>query len=113
MPRKKTSESQMACEKASPILLPVVLDLMAAPSLRETLMTRMEALSGDKPCLVLDGRDVDRISTPCVQVLVAADLSLKDRGGSLAVAVVSDAFKQAMTRLGLDQTLTAWEARNG
>ncbi len=79
--------------------LPSVLDLTGAQSLRDTLV----ALLGDGS-LLLDASAVERMSTPCAQVLLAADLA----GSPFQVFEASDVFQAALADLGLQDEFKKW-----
>jgi chemotaxis protein CheX len=84
----------------SPIQLPPVLDLAAAEPLRRELTARW----GDGE-LRLNGAAVERIATPCLQVLAAAALSARNRQAAFRLSRPSDALRAAIADLGLRQTI--------
>jgi anti-anti-sigma regulatory factor len=77
--------------------LPVALDLLAATPLREVLRAQLE----NDSAIVLDGSKVERVSTACLQVLLAAALAARRRGGSFQLNAPSPALFNAVTDLGL------------
>jgi anti-anti-sigma regulatory factor len=77
--------------------LPSTLDLLAATPLREVLRAHLENGSA----IVLDGSKVERVSTACLQVLLAAALVARRRGGSFHLNAPSPALFDAVTDLGL------------
>src|SRR5262249_61613596 len=83
-----------------------VLDIRAAAPLRDG---RQKALKRGKP-VVLDAAQVDRLSTPCIQVLLAAGKSAEAGGGRVILAQASDAFVTAFSDLGLFAALMSWQA---
>ena len=85
----------------SRVTLGPVLDIRAAAPLRDGLQ---KALKRGKP-VVLDAAQVDRLSTPCIQVLLAAGKS-----GRIQLAQASDAFVAAFSDLGLFAALMSWQA---
>jgi chemotaxis protein CheX len=56
----------------------------------------------------IDGQDVERLSTPCVQVLLAAAKAMADKGGRFLVKNVSSGFERGMKDLGLEEYLLNW-----
>lgn len=81
--------------------LPPVLDLMASASLCEQL--RAGLLTGEP--LTLDGSEVERVSTACLQVLTAAALSARSHGLAFKLRAPSTTLVDALADLGLDQNL--------
>jgi len=76
--------------------LPASLDLTAALPLCEALRTLLE-----EGAMRLDARDVERISTPCLQVLAAAASSARARGIAFRLERASVVLAEAITDLGL------------
>jgi len=68
-----------------------------------------KALKRGKP-IVLDAAQVDRLSTPCIQVLLAAGKSAEAAAGRIVLAQASDAFVAAFSDLGLFANLMSWQA---
>ena len=83
--------------------LPSVLDLTGAQSLRDTLV----ALLGDGS-LLLDASAVERMSTPCVQVLLAAARAADLAGSPFQVLDASEVFQAALADLGLQDEFKKW-----
>jgi anti-anti-sigma regulatory factor len=92
-------------KKESRITLGPVLDIRAAVPLRDGLQ---KALKRGKP-LILDAAQVDRLSTPCIQVLLAAGKSAEGADNPMVLAHASDAFVAAFTDLGLFADLMSWQ----
>lgn len=82
---------------------PATLDLTAARDLRERLTT-MLAGSG----VALDMSAVERMSTPCMQVLLAAGRSADAAKVSFQIVDASDAFRAAVADLGLETQFSNW-----
>jgi anti-anti-sigma regulatory factor len=78
-------------------VLPSSLDLPAAGPLCRQLQEQV--LSGGP--VLLDGAAVDRVSTPCLQVLVAARRSTESRGLRFELRDPSAALTNALADLGL------------
>jgi two-component system, chemotaxis family, chemotaxis protein CheY len=73
--------------------LPPVLDLAAAEGFLDTLCRQMPA----EGQMHLDGSDVETLTLPCVQILLAAL-----QGGQVAIEHASSSFISAFEDLGLD-----------
>jgi chemotaxis protein CheX len=85
--------------------LPPSLDLLAAGPLCRQLQERL--LSGAP--MMLDGGAVDRVSTPCLQLLVASRRSAEARGLRFELREPSPVLSEALADLGLQQFLAAVE----
>ena len=81
-----------------------VCDLSAAAPLRNALIS---AVDGGGP-VAIDASAVQRLGTPCAQVLLSAERSLAARSGGGESAGASAAFTDAMRDLGLDDALDRW-----
>ncbi len=77
--------------------LPAMLDLTAADGLHAQIVDRI----GRDGALLLDGRDVVRVSTPCLQVLLAAGLRARAAGQPFALQAASAVLHDAVRDLGL------------
>jgi chemotaxis protein CheX len=83
--------------------LPQVLDLTQAQNLRDTMAARL----GSGP-LVLDASAVERMSTPCAQVLLAAGRAADLAGSPFRIINSSDVFQTALIDLGLEAEFKNW-----
>jgi anti-anti-sigma regulatory factor len=84
------------------LLLPQVCDLSIALRLKEQLAEGLAAGTG----LVLDGEAVQRITSPCLQLIAAAAKSFREAGGPcLTISNPSVAFCDAVTALALGPAL--------
>ncbi len=88
---------------AGPFCLQQTLDLTQARGLREQMMALLQA-----GAVVLDAGGVERMSTPCVQVLLAAGLAAQAANSSLQIVNASDSFMAAVADLGLQSQFTNW-----
>jgi anti-anti-sigma regulatory factor len=93
---KRTSE-------AAPGELPQILDLTEAKPLRE----RLAALAGD-PSPAVDAGAVQRLSTPCAQVLLATGRAVASAGASFRIVNASAVFRAALADLGLQPEFSKW-----
>jgi anti-anti-sigma regulatory factor len=87
--------------------LPAVLDLLAAEGLREALKETV-VLGGR---LELDASQVERMSTPCIQVMLAGARAMADGGVAFSLDQPSDAFMNGFYDLGLAAELAEWTIR--
>jgi chemotaxis protein CheX len=83
--------------------LPQVLDLTQAQNLRDAMVAR---LSDGR--LVLDASAVERMSTPCVQVLLATGRAADLVGSAFQIVDASDVFRTALADLGLHAEFKNW-----
>ncbi|MCG8695927.1 MAG: STAS domain-containing protein [Minwuiales bacterium] len=90
--------------KSPAIKLSADLDLAAATPLKDGLA---EAMAKD-PGVIVDASSVERLTTPCAQVLVASALMLSKLGGGLIVRNPSEAFVSAFSDLGLNAVILQW-----
>ncbi|PPQ26224.1 hypothetical protein CCS01_30870 [Rhodopila globiformis] len=80
--------------------LPPRLDLPYAKTLRELVLARLAVND-----LVLDATAVEWLSTPCAQVLLATARAAE---AHFRIVGPSEAFRQAVSDLGLDGELRQW-----
>lgn len=99
-PESQTLDPALAAEHGA-LRLPAALDLICADTLHSDLLAR---LSRDET-LVVEGGAVERVSTACVQLLVAARVAAAARGQSFRLAGASDALRQAVDDLGVADAL--------
>jgi anti-anti-sigma regulatory factor len=83
--------------------LPQVLDLTQAQNLRDSMTTLLA-----DGALVLDASEVERMSTPCAQVLLATGRAADLAGSSFQIINVSDVFRSALADLGLQAEFKNW-----
>jgi anti-anti-sigma regulatory factor len=88
----------LAESHAAPALqLPPVLDLAGAAPLQRRLLAHSEQGAD----IVIDGSQVERVSTACLQVLVAAARAARSHGRSFSLADASPALEAALDDLAL------------
>ncbi len=87
------------------LTLPAVLDLCAAEPLKAAFE---EALGGGRP-LTVDAESVERLSTPCIQILIAAEAGAKAAEQPFKLAKPSDAFIDTFSDLGVFSLLKQWD----
>ena len=99
------SSRQRARAATPPVTtLPVTVDMRSAQDLKDQLTA---ALVSD-PVLRLDGSQTTHVTTPGVQVLLAASQSAKSSGGRITLTRSSEALDAAFLELGLASELAEW-----
>jgi len=82
------------------------LDLLAAEALRNDLL----ALLNNDGDLVINGVEVERVATPCIEVLVAAAAAFEDSGRSFKIAEPSPSLCDSFEAVGLADRIELWRA---
>ncbi len=85
--------------------LPSALDLRIAQALKSALL---EALAKAKP-LRIDAASVERMSTACIQILIAFAEAARQAGLSVAFHRPSASFMSAFDNLGLSPVTAHWK----
>lgn len=106
-----SSSIESGGEETSPIAgdhcrSPDILDLAAARDLLERLRAGLTA----GVCRI-DASEVQRLSTPCAQVLFAAGVESERLGRPLRISNPSEAFETAINDLGLKDQFANWIQR--
>ena len=83
--------------------LPQILDFAHAQSLRDMVMALLPT-----GALTLDASAVDRMSTPCVQLLLATGRAAGSAATSFRITHASAAFRMAVADLGLEADFSMW-----
>jgi anti-anti-sigma regulatory factor len=83
------------------LVLKAVMDLTVAEDLR---MGFLDCLSRNKPIKILAG-DVERITTPCLQVLLAMKNKASEQDIDFLIPQMSEAFHKALRDVGLEDQL--------
>ena len=84
----------------SPLHLPAALDLATADGLYRNLVERLN--DGD---ITIDGASVERVGTPCLQVLAVACATARDHQRKFLLLHASVALQAAIADLGLDAAI--------
>lgn len=92
-------------DDAIQLKLAATMDLRAAEPLLQSLQEGL-GMGGSK--MVVDASAVDRLSTPCVQVLIAGLQHMEQNGTPFVIKSPSDAFVSAFDDLGLFSYLMKW-----
>ena len=93
-----------ASDTAAPdaiLRLPPALDLLSAATLQDRLQDR---LNHGLP-LVIDAAEVERLGTPCLQLLIAASREAQASGLGFRIEAASTPFRAAIADLGLSAAL--------
>jgi chemotaxis protein CheX len=88
--------------------LPQVLDLTQARELREQMIARLR-----NGTVAMDAGAVERMSTPCLQVLLAGGHAAEAANSSFRIINASASFRAAVEDLGLRSQFTNWMSGNG
>src|ERR1700749_352240 len=84
------------------LVLPAVVDLTTAPELKLNLQQALILAEG----LEIDAGNVQRITSPCLQMLVSAARGFAEAGGpALRFSKTSEAFLETVATLSLGPTL--------
>jgi chemotaxis protein CheX len=103
-PTSEVEHSSIASDRSSgPHYLPQLLDLTVARSLRDDMMALLQ-----NGAIVLDAGAVERMSTPCAQVLLAAGRAAEAANSQFQIVNASDCFRAAIVDLGLQSQFTNW-----
>lgn len=87
------------------LTLPGTLDQRTAAPLREAFLSAV----GAGRAVVVDAAAVDRLSTACIQVLIAAGRAVQAAGQTFTVAAPSEALVSAFDDLGLFPVMMTWK----
>ena len=90
-------DAQNGAVSSESFALPPMLDFAAAPALAHALRQHVAVVEG----VVLDGSLVDRVSTPCLQILLATAIDAQSRGASFRLREPSPVLTNAIAELGL------------
>lgn len=96
--------SSGATKNLQTIRLPALLDLLAADQLLQNLKDALMISS----VLDVNGQDVERASTPCIQILLAAAQAATESGGRLRITASSEILAGSFSELGLETHFKQW-----
>jgi len=82
-----------------------ILDIRVADALKQTFL---EAAEAGKP-VTIDATMVERIFTPCIQVILAATEALEEKEVAFSFKAPTEAFVSAFDELGLFPTMMKWK----
>ena len=82
------------------------LDLLAAEALKNDLL----ALLHKDGNLLINGDEVERVATPCIEVLVAAAAAFDEMGRSFKIAEPSPSLCDSFEAVGLADRIELWRA---
>lgn len=104
---KKTASWVVTKGAECRVALPARLDIAAMGTLHKSLL----AAAGQKKPVVIDAEQVTTLSTVCVQALLAAANSFRQRKIPFCVKRPSEVFVTTFDGLGLFSSLMSWEVR--
>ncbi|SOD90210.1 STAS domain-containing protein [Caenispirillum bisanense] len=87
------------------VTLPGTLDNGVAAPLKEAFL---EALAAGKPVLAVEAGAVERLSTACIQVLIAAGRAAAEAGREFVVMRPGEPLIAAFDDLGLFSVMMGW-----
>jgi chemotaxis protein CheX len=105
----KTGFDEVGDSAASPAgvcrahVLPQMLDLVQANHLRDDMIGL-----ADRDIILLDAEAVERMSTPCVQILLAAARGAQAARKPFKIRNASETFRTAIADLGLEAEFSNW-----
>jgi anti-anti-sigma regulatory factor len=94
---KDQAELVGAPAREGAVILPPILDVTMAESLQRELVLRARGSDG----IVIDAAGVERISTACIQILLASSLEAASRHAGFCLRAPSAAVVTALADLGL------------
>lgn len=92
-------------EDAVTVTLPGALDLSVSAAFKEALLYATSL----KKTLKLDGNAVEQLSTPAIQLILAAQARLEETGQEAILLSPSQEFASAFDDLGLFSSLMKWK----
>lgn len=95
----------LSSDEAVRLELTPILDIRVSEEFRESFVA---AISFQKK-IVIDASGVERMSTPCVQVILAARKAIEEAGLECALYQPSEVFVDAFNELGLFPELMKWK----
>jgi len=103
LPDTTTPIDQSTDLKSPPVSAEGALHLVPALDLTraESLHGELQSLAAAGTAMVIDGSDVEIVSTPCLQLLAAAAADARRRGVPFMLQPRSDVLQQAVEDLGL------------
>lgn len=87
----------------------IVLSDRADFSQAEELKGAFETVVASTGDVDVDAQNVEFISTPCLQIIIAAATSIQRTGRKFQISNASPAFHDAVNELGLDGLFSQWE----
>ena len=101
---KKAARISAAKEPAVTITLGPAMDLVAATALKDDFLEVTGAANG----MGIDAAEVKILTTPCVQIIVAAGLAMAERKQDFSIDNASHAVRAAFEDLGLRSEFGRW-----
>lgn len=92
--------------KNDQIILDPVMDIVAAGKLKEQLVSMIDEIGK----VTIDGNKVERIMTPCIQLLVVADQELMKNQSGIKMINASDEMVNSLTDIGLEENYKKWSS---
>jgi anti-anti-sigma regulatory factor len=87
------------------VVLPSVLDIRTAKSFYDEI----KAVSKAGANIVINGENVEKITTPAIQVLLASSIAACKKKGSFKVESFSPQLERAFVTIGLESQFNKWK----
>jgi len=85
--------------------LPDVLDIKSA----NTFFEEIKSVSKAGTNLVLDAEQLEKITTPAIQILLASCAAVKKKNGSFKMVKFSSDIEDVFTDIGLESQFNEWK----
>lgn len=86
------------------IVLAPIMDMATS----DEFLNVVRSVAASHTTIHFDAHMVERLSTPCVQVIAACALEMEKKGGVFHITSPSQAFLRGMTDLGFKEYLDNW-----
>ncbi len=101
--KKPVKVAAKSVQKSNIIKLKELMDISYAEKFHNEMLSYINSASGD---LFFDASDVSRITTPCVQIIIAAEKEASENNIKIIFSEVSQAFEKSFSDLGLTENLS-------
>ena len=105
----KENETQEAGKVVSPenekIAMCGTFDISSATEFKDTLQKALDL----SPNIIIDAKELDKITTPCIQLLLSASKSANKNKGKLTLDGFSEDMEKAFSDLGFIDQFNEWK----
>ncbi len=103
---KSTKKNITAKANLEPAIieLPEIMDIVGA----EEFLGQLKDMNNSGVDIVLDGNNIERLTTPCVQLMLSASVTAESNGVSFIVKNPSDVMFEVFEDIGLSDRLAQW-----
>lgn len=92
-------------KKASPVAMQGSFDISSATEFKETLEKSIKS----SPELIIEAGKLEKITTPCIQLLLSASQSVMKKKGKLILQDPSKEMEKAFTDIGFIDQFNEWK----